>query len=1508
MRSRGVSLITEAQTHHDVTEALAQAQRERERQRQKKAVEARRHTLLALGRSRVFDGGEPDSQLGALCEGEESSSSGSSSAEDENESGGEVELGPAAVASFVPRNWLSKATKGKFGEGRTRAAVRRHFMKAVAISALKSGGAKRSAAVAGGGVVDAPLSPIGSGERPNPRKLAGLLHEEWRRGRAGRPLMRVVDGREYDTANLAFGDLPASLMGLNARAATAACHTVEQGYAEGRDVANASFLERAAEEQHVVWLDYVRSRGSLSQRGEKATRPYAQLSEWHKEKSRSNVRLALGLYQSYFARLRELAGLAAAGLTQGEFAAEVIQHGRFMQTTGGSIPTDAGTRGRERLSAATLRQLVAATSADGQLLDSSSVSATTRASTSTELIRGRSRRGEGGEEKPTSGLQDWTRVHGQNGQIEGNAKTAAASAAPGDSKCGGNEEEEEEQAETEEHRPLEMRTMKSPKRIHKNLHDAHHEEAATAAAAHHAAIGAPSPLHRPPSTRRKAMVHRGMSLSHSASGVPDVERLLRTRGGGAQCVPDLTTPGTSSAGASEQRRERVRRLSMTSHILKEQHALGRARRKVDEAYTAHASAMSRRIEARKKAIAKTKARFAELDVDGDGAIELEELKRGLAGVEEETVEAIFRAYDKDGDGQLSLSEIAPLIKELDEYMEHFSHGAEFGYPITIQDAAVVALRSRMDRIKHNTKLKEDLHTGDPPLSTMAASADAAVAAPAPAPAPAAAVESDVSLVSSSVTAATATVIKAAALATALAEKDAELQSALAKTVKSHKAALSKLEKEKDDALAAQKAKHTMAAEKVKTEALLAAKDAWKKEMDLANKEHRAKITALERRAAAAEKKAKAQSVSAAAAAAGKKKKTKKKLSKQEAAAERRAAAMSKGKKSKAGGSAATRPVSAAAKKEAARERRANAIKAAREKASEGGGATAKSGTTIPRKPKRAAAVAVAAASGTTLTAIMQTTKAAAAAEVQTQALLSAAKDAWKKEMAVTNAEHSVKIKALERRAEAAEEIAQSVGAAAAAAAVAVAGQKKTKKKLSKQEAAAERRAAAMSSKAKKSKSGKKSPKHAAAKDAAFRKAAAETAAAESKRLLEEQSIAHGAALVALRATHTAERAAERAAGCAAGRAAALVEVEELRTQHAARLVEMEARSKLQVASMADERAAMASTVSRMRDEHAAALTRAAQRLERDEHEFASAKEAAKGHMETMCAAHETEADELRAQSAAALAMSRRANAAERKLAGAAAAHSANAGGAIDAECVLLRKQIDMLSNALQVSNATVEALRARQSVYDARARSPLRKSPAAAHVHIDRNGNITATAAVEAAAPPTAAAAASDALPHRTMPGRQQPSARRGLWGTPPAPKSAQRVMVEEHEAALIAAAEGVAAGGNRSDAATPSAAVAWRSRNGLDHLDQDLYSHGTRPMTPPLPAPLHAPLPAPSSALYGLGRFDGALSAIGSVPIASADDDAPALTSLQVAEMVARAHLSMRRAGRLLSARASAN
>jgi len=124
------------------------------------------------------------------------------------------------------------------------------------------------------------------------RLIAAALHSKWAEGRRQvdgtlEPRIKLVDGVEYDIANLPFEKLPPKFQEANLQAARhALCH-IEQTHSQGAEVASDDWLELAAAEQHADWMNqnsWCTDPNLMC--------PYNQLAEAEKQKDRDVVRIA----------------------------------------------------------------------------------------------------------------------------------------------------------------------------------------------------------------------------------------------------------------------------------------------------------------------------------------------------------------------------------------------------------------------------------------------------------------------------------------------------------------------------------------------------------------------------------------------------------------------------------------------------------------------------------------------------------------------------------------------------------------------------------------------------------------------------------------------------------------------------------------------------------------------------------------------------------------------------------------------------------------------------------------------------------------------------------------------------------------------------------------------------------------------------------------------------------------------------------------------------------------
>ena len=143
---------------------------------------------------------------------------------------------------------------------------------------------------------------------PVRREIAAALHQLWCETRTKlsdgsyEARIKMVDGNVIDIANLGFEDLPPLFQRSNLDAAHAASRFVEEALAEGEEIGSASFLEKAAENQHNDWR-------KLNQ-DEIGTLPallvdYSELAEQTKDTNRGIAELAMREYARYLSHLYE---------------------------------------------------------------------------------------------------------------------------------------------------------------------------------------------------------------------------------------------------------------------------------------------------------------------------------------------------------------------------------------------------------------------------------------------------------------------------------------------------------------------------------------------------------------------------------------------------------------------------------------------------------------------------------------------------------------------------------------------------------------------------------------------------------------------------------------------------------------------------------------------------------------------------------------------------------------------------------------------------------------------------------------------------------------------------------------------------------------------------------------------------------------------------------------------------------------------------------------------------
>jgi len=90
--------------------------------------------------------------------------------------------------------------------------------------------------------------------------VASRLHHMWRSARQKmpdgtyEPRIKIVDGKEYDIANLVHIQLPPKLQASNCEAANGACDEVDLAIEQGLDLRSKKFLIQASIAQHDTWM------------------------------------------------------------------------------------------------------------------------------------------------------------------------------------------------------------------------------------------------------------------------------------------------------------------------------------------------------------------------------------------------------------------------------------------------------------------------------------------------------------------------------------------------------------------------------------------------------------------------------------------------------------------------------------------------------------------------------------------------------------------------------------------------------------------------------------------------------------------------------------------------------------------------------------------------------------------------------------------------------------------------------------------------------------------------------------------------------------------------------------------------------------------------------------------------------------------------------------------------------------------------------------------------------
>jgi hypothetical protein len=119
--------------------------------------------------------------------------------------------------------------------------------------------------------------------------VAAVLHDKWRSQRTllddmtWAPHISVIDGVEYDVANLDYNELPERVQESNVMLARDACDAVISAVTDGRTI-DSDFIEEAADEQHQQWVAENKAWAEP-----RLLAPYNELDEATKQKDRDVV-------------------------------------------------------------------------------------------------------------------------------------------------------------------------------------------------------------------------------------------------------------------------------------------------------------------------------------------------------------------------------------------------------------------------------------------------------------------------------------------------------------------------------------------------------------------------------------------------------------------------------------------------------------------------------------------------------------------------------------------------------------------------------------------------------------------------------------------------------------------------------------------------------------------------------------------------------------------------------------------------------------------------------------------------------------------------------------------------------------------------------------------------------------------------------------------------------------------------------------------------------------------
>ena len=140
-------------------------------------------------------------------------------------------------------------------------------------------------------------------------RIAAALHAKWAEGHRQadgtlEPRIKVVEGIEYDIANLEYDGLPLLFQTANLNAARVALRHIEVTHARGDDVASDEWLELASAEQHADWM----AQNSWCT-DPLLMRPYDQLAETEKEEDRDVVKIARQMYTENYVHVAKAVGV-----------------------------------------------------------------------------------------------------------------------------------------------------------------------------------------------------------------------------------------------------------------------------------------------------------------------------------------------------------------------------------------------------------------------------------------------------------------------------------------------------------------------------------------------------------------------------------------------------------------------------------------------------------------------------------------------------------------------------------------------------------------------------------------------------------------------------------------------------------------------------------------------------------------------------------------------------------------------------------------------------------------------------------------------------------------------------------------------------------------------------------------------------------------------------------------------------------------------------------------------